>query len=328
MPGLRIAIDLQGIDPVRPSGPARYARRLAELIAAAPGEHEVVSSEPDVVIALGGRPAVTPATPTVVAIYDLAHLLAPSTLPLAARVRRGFEVAWLTRRAAQLLAPSQSISRALATYLRVPDARLNWLPSLGPDWRRAPRAAVDAARSAFGIEKPYLLFVGTPSRRKNLPVLAAAWERLRADRGDGFELVLCGAGQWSDAGTALPAGARWLGYVRDVHLHALLSGAVAWVSPSRAEGCAIGAWEAMACAAPPVVASGTALAEVVGTAGMVIDPDDVEGWAAAMRTVSMDIDERNRMAARGLQAVRDLRTEEAAARVLRAAERAVAAAGR
>jgi glycosyltransferase involved in cell wall biosynthesis len=116
--------------------------------------------------------------------------------------------------------------------------------------------------------------------------------------------------------------------VSDDRLKALLSGATAWVSPSRAEGSAIGALEAMACAAPPLVASGTALAEVVGTAGIVLDPDDVEGWATAIRTLATQSHDRNRMAARGLQAVRDLRLAESAARVLRAAESAVAAGGR
>jgi glycosyltransferase involved in cell wall biosynthesis len=327
MPGLRIAVDLHGIDEAQPRGPARYARCLVEAMRGIEGDHQLDVWEPgaapgtaDVVVALGPRPRINRRAPVVVAVYDLSHLLAPSTMPAAARARRGFEVAWLTRRAAHLLAPSRGISLALATYLRVPESRLTWLPMVGPDWRRAPRPEVEAARSTFGIDRPYVLFVGTVSRRKNLAVLGAAWKRV----GDEVDLVVCGAG----ASPPVPDGARRLGYVSDAHLKALMSGATAWVSPSRAEGCAIGALEAMACAAPPIVASGTALAEAVGTAGIVVDPDDIEGWAAAIRVMATQPQERNRMAARGLQAVRDLRLAESAARVLRAAGSAAAGAGR
>jgi glycosyltransferase involved in cell wall biosynthesis len=331
MPGLRIAIDLHGIEAVEPRGPARYARCLVDALCAIETDPQLAVWEPgaepgpaDVIVALGGRPRINRRTPVVAAVYDLSHLLAPSTMPLAERVRRGFDVAWVTRRAAHLLAPSRGISVALATYLRVPESRLTWLPSVGPAWRRAPRPEVEAARSEAGLDRPYLLFAGTLSRRKNLPVLAAAWERVRTELGGGLDLVVCGAGP----GSIVPRGARYLGYVSDDRLKALLSGATAWVSPSRAEGSAIGALEAMACAAPPLVASGTALAEVVGTAGIVLDPDDVEGWATAIRTLATQSHDRNRMAARGLQAVRDLRLAESAARVLRAAESAVAAGGR
>lgn len=330
MPRLRIAVDLHGIDPDQPRGPARYARCLVEAMRALAGDHELTVWEPgapveraDVVVALGGRPRVGRVVPVVAAIYDLSHLLAPATMPPVQRARRGFEVAWLTRRAAHVLAPSRGISRALATYLRVPESRLSWLPSVGPPWRRASRPEVEAVRAELGLVQPYVIFVGTVSPRKNLEVLSAAWDRVGAD----LDLVLCGSGTLA-APPGILAAARRLGYVSDERLRALLSGATAWVSASRAEGCAIGALEAMACAAPPIVASGSAFAEVVGSAGIVVDPDDVDGWATAIRLVATRSSLRNEMAARGLQAIRDLRLEDAAHRVLRAAESAAAAAGR
>lgn len=331
MPGLRIAVDLNGLDPAQPRGPGRYARRLVEEMAPLAGSNHLEVWEPgaatgaaDVVIALGGRPRLGGRTPVVAAVYDLSHLLAPATLGVAERVRRGFEVAWLTRRAAHLLAPSRGVASALSTYLRVDHGRLTWLPSVGPGWSRAARDEVAEARSAAGIHKPYLLFAGSLSRRKNLGVLLAAWERVQPEIGDRLELVLCGAGDAAAAGVGEAAGARRLGYVSDERLRRLLSGATAWVSPSRAEGSSMGVLEAMAVGAPPVVGAGTALAEVVGTAGIVVAPDDVAGWAAAIRVLATDTAERNRMAARGIQAARDLRAADAAARCLAAAEAAAA----
>ena len=331
MPSLRIAVDLNGIDLVQPRGPARYARRLVEEMRPLAGDHLLDVWEPgqregaaDVVLALGGRPRVSGRAPVVAAVYDLSHLLAPATLPLRDRVARGFRAAWLTRRAAHLLAPSRGVASALATYLRVGGGRLTWLPSVGPGWTRARRDEVAEELAACGIAAPYLLFAGTLSRRKNLGVLLDAWERLHPELGAGLERVFCGAGSAGASGRPPAAGTRWLGYVPDERLRRLLSGATAWVSPSRAEGCSMGVLEAMAVGAPPLVAAGTALAEVVGTAGVVISADDVDGWTAAMRAVATDTEARNRMAARGVQAARELRAADAAARCLAAAEAAAA----
>lgn len=320
MPALRIGIDLHGLDLDRPAGPARYARRLVEAMRALPGEHVLDVWEPgsaprpaDVVLALGGRPRIGRSAPVVAAVYDLAHLLAPASFGALERWRRGFAGAWLVRQSAHVLAPSRGIATALATYLRVPDSRLTWLPSFGPGWTRAPRADVQAELHELGLAGPYLLFAGTPSRRKNLGVLLEAWQRLPAATRPA--LVLCGPGRPPE----LPAGVRALGYVGDESLRRLLSGATAYVAPSLAEGCAMGTLEAMATGAPPIVSAGTAGAEVSGTAGIAVPAADVAGWAAALRAVVEDTTLRNRMAARGLQAVRDLRAEAAAARCLEAA---------
>ncbi len=299
------------------------------------GEHEVrlieVGTPPgqtDVVVSLAGslRPP-DPRLPSVAAIYDLSHLLAPPSHPFLERVRRGWLTALLTRRADGLLAPSHAIARALVDYLRVPGERLTWVPTIGPGWRRAPRKEVEQVRREFELKERYLLFVGTLSRRKNLRTLMRAWDLLWPELGERVDLVVAGAARPRGGGLdeVLAGGAHYLGPVPDEKLVPLLSGATAWVCPSLSEGCSIGAVEAMAAGAPPLVAAGTALADTVGAAGMVMPPEDVQAWAAAMRHVIDDSEDRNRMAARGLRAVADLRETEAGRRAVSAA---VAAAGR
>ncbi len=330
MGGLRIAVDLRGADPTRPSGPTRYARILAGLMLEQAGEHQVTLWDPgtpvrerdaDVVVRLDGRPG-SGGAPSVLAVYDLSHLLTPGVHGLLERVRRSWAVAVATRRADRLLAPSQLVARALVDYLRLPPGRVTWIPTIGPGWRRAPRADVEALRAELELKPDYFLFVGSLSKRKNLDLLLRAWDRVRPVIGDRCELVLAGSAQGAGSrilAQAIAGGARWLGYLPDEQLTRLLSGALAWVSPSRFEGCSMGALEAMSLGAPPIVASGTAFAEVVGSAGTVVGPDDVDGWAAAIRTMFEDRAERNRMAARGLRAVADLRASEAGRRALEAA---------
>ncbi len=73
-----------------------------------------------------------------------------------------------------------------------------------------------------------------------------------------------------------------LGHVPDAALPGLYAGALAFVLPSRYEGFGLTALEAMACGTPVVVADRAALPEVVGTAGVLVDPDDPPAIAAAV----------------------------------------------
>ena len=108
MPGLRIAVDLRGLAAPgeRPHGPTRWARRLAELMAAEAGDDEVRMVEEatapapaDVVVDLCPTlRAPGPQIPTVRAVYDISHLVAPSAHTLLERTRRGWSAALLTRR--------------------------------------------------------------------------------------------------------------------------------------------------------------------------------------------------------------------------------------
>jgi glycosyltransferase involved in cell wall biosynthesis len=299
------------------------------------GEHEVrlveqdsLPPQADVVVSLTGslRPP-DARLPSVTAIYDLSHLLAPRSHTFLERARRGWLTALLTRRADGLVAPSHAIARALVDYLRVSEDRLTWVPTIGPGWRRAPRAEVERVRGELELKERYLLFVGTISRRKNLRTLMRAWDVLWPRLGQGVDLVIAGAApaRGGVLDEVLSGGARYVGPVPDGTLLPLLSGATAWVCPSLAEGCSIGAVEAMAAGAPPLVAAGTALADIVGAAGMVLPAEDVQAWADAMRHLVEDPQDRNRMAARGLRAAADLRESEAGRRVVSAAAAAAAA---
>ena len=335
MAGLSIAVDLRGLagPGERPAGPSRWARRLAALMVEQAGEHEVrlvergtPPSVADVVVGLGTSPLPGGALPTVSAVCDLSHLLAPRSHTLLERTRRGWESALRTRRSDALLAPSQSIARALVTYLRVPDDRVTWIPTIGPGWHRSPRAEVEALCAELGLRERYLVFVGAVSQRKNLSTLMRAWDRLWPELGERADLVVVGAAPSRQAvADVVAGGARYLGPLPDERLLPLLTGACAWVNPSLAEGCSMGAVEAMATGTPVLVSEGTAAAEVIGNAGVVLPALDAGAWAAAVRRVLEDTAWRNAMAARGLRAAAELREADAGRRALAAA---AAAAGR
>jgi len=193
--------------------------------------------------------------------------------------RPGWSAAWTTRQSERVIAPSQVVAHALRTYLRVPERRLVALPPIAPaGFRRARRAEVEAFRDRRGLPPLWVVSLGHPPRVGVAVVMA--WE------------------------------------LQEAELPVAMSGAVAVLDPDPRSGNAAGVLEGMACGAPAVVAAGSAGAEVIGGAGVLVDARDAEGWAAAVSFLVQHREERNRMAARALRAGAQFRAEVAARRLL------------
>ncbi len=169
-------------------------------------------------------------------------------------------------------------------------------------------------RRKYRLPGVYLLAVGSPGPRKNLFRLLRAWEI--SGLGGEAGLVLVGANARTLRGglgpIELPGGVRSLGYVSDADLARLYSGAAAYVLPSLQEGFGLTVLEAMACGAPVIASRSAALPEVVGNAGLLIDPLNEAELAWAMRTILEDSALRQALIARGTAKVCDYSWEQTA----------------
>lgn len=177
---------------------------------------------------------------------------------------------------------------------------------IDPAFAPQPPARVQAVRAQFGLERPYLLAVGTIEPRKNIPFLIDVFEKL-----DGFDgdLVLAGMPGWKHDPifariTASPRAERirHLAYVEDAALPALYSGAACLVQASFYEGFGFPPLEAMACGTPAVSSRGGSLPEVIGDAAPLLDTDDPAPWCGAIMDAidcaASGADARRRHAAR------------------------------
>lgn len=149
-------------------------------------------------------------------------------------------------------------------------------------------AADDAHLAALGVRPPYVLFVGTIEPRKDVPTLVRAFDRIAAAHRD-IRLVLAGGDGWGtapvDAAVAEARHGRRVvrtGYVPDDAVPALLRRAAAVAYPALEEGFGLPALEALACGAPLVTTSGSAMEEVAGAASLLMEPGDVDSLAAAL----------------------------------------------
>ena len=221
---------------------------------------------------------------SVVTIHDVGHRHEPRAYSRAARWYLEATTRYAARRANRLIAVSQSTADDLTRFYGVPGGRIAVVHS-GVDARMRPQ---DPSRVAEVLQRlkiggAYFLYVGRNHPRKNLTMLRRAFDEARR-RGLDAELILAGPGH--DAASA--GSARVLPYVPADDLPALYAGAIALTLPSRFEGFGFPAVEAMACGTAVIASTAGALPEIVGTAGILLSPDDAGAWSQAMLELASD----------------------------------------
>ena len=129
-------------------------------------------------------------------------------------------------------------------------------------------AAVERVRGRYGLQRPFVLFVGTIEPRKNLDVLMSAYEELPASTREAFELVIAGPSGWAAAETkARLRTVRYLGYVPEPDLAPLTAGATVFAYPSLYEGFGFPVAQAMAAGVPVITSNISSLPEIAGWSG-------------------------------------------------------------
>ena len=265
------------------------------------------------------RPPLSRGRKSVVTIHDVSFLRMPETTEARNLAWLSAQIRETAARADAILTDSRFSAREIVELLRVPEAKVFpvWLglPEFGPP--PAPEAAA-AMRRALGLERPYLLMVGTIEPRKNFPFLVQIYETLRDFDGD---LVLVGGLGWKTGPTLRAiadsprrAGIKLLKQVGDAQLAALYAGAAAFVYPTRYEGFGFPPLEAMGRGAPVIAARNSSLPEVLGDAAEWVEGFDAEAWAAKIRAVLGDAARTAHLRAAGTEQARKFTWAETARR--------------
>jgi glycosyltransferase involved in cell wall biosynthesis len=238
-------------------------------------------------IAHSAHPLLMPARAAaqVVTIHDLDFAIHPERT--RAEIRRDYPV--LARahahRAHHVIVPSRYTARQVERLFELAPERIGVCPHGAPDWDARTPGSVGG----------YILFLGTLEPRKNVGGLLDAYARLLARNPAVPDLVLAGAAAQGARPLVerleqppLAGRVRWIGYVDPDERRKIYEGAQLLAMPSFDEGFGLPVLEAMSLGVPVVAADRGALPEVLGDAGLTVNPEDPEALACAIERLASD----------------------------------------
>jgi alpha-1,3-rhamnosyl/mannosyltransferase len=245
-----------------------------------------------------------PGVPTVLTAYDVIPLAYPYYYTAAQRLIFRLAHRLALKAARMTLAISEATKVDLVRRLGAPPDRIRVTP-LAADPRFTPQstAAIQTVRDKYGLPDRYLLYVGSNKPHKNLTRLVSAFASRQLPTAD-LQLII--AGSWDNRYPEAKQLAaqhdhiRFLGSINEADLPALYGGALAFAFVSKYEGFGLPPLEAMACGAPVLASNTSSLPEVIGDAGLLVDPHEVSAIAAALARLIDDEQLRADLKQRGL----------------------------
>ncbi|MDI6827157.1 MAG: glycosyltransferase family 1 protein [Armatimonadota bacterium] len=261
---------------------------------------------------------------SVVTVLDLSFIRFAQYFPLFQWCYLNYFTRRSVRKADAVITISEHSKQEIIKLLHVPENKV-FVTHLGVNPSFRPVSAAEKARvcEQYGIIENTVLFVGTLEPRKNILSLIAAFDIVHKAFNQRCSLILVGGKGWFyqelfefTRQLGIGDSVRFLGYVPMEDLPALYGASAVFVYPSFYEGFGLPPLEAMACGTPVITSNTSSLPEVVGDAGIMVDPHDVEALANAILQVLGDSDLRQEMSARGIERAKLFSWQETARRTL------------
>ena len=263
-------------------------------------------------------------TRTVVTIHDLAHEHYPEFFHPLEAFRMKKLVRWTAGRADHILTVSEFSAADIARRFGVPREKITVAyQAAAPDFR--PRDAAQCREhvaKTYGIDSPFILYVGRIQARKNLPRLVEAYARVRK-QGATAKLVMVGKKDWQSERLlekikelGLETSVIFPGFVPFNDLPLFYNAAEVFVFPSIFEGFGLPVMESMASGVPTITSFGSSLEEVAGDGALLVDPGDTGSIADALGRLLGDPGLRKDLASRGLKRSAEFKSGDLAQKTL------------
>lgn len=230
----------------------------------------------------------------VVTIHDLVWKHAGETMRPLSRAMEQILMPQAVRLSDLIITDATSTAADIEAEFPLARGRVRVVP-LGPS-NFPPHQPREMLRE-FGIDRPYMLFVGTLEPRKNLARLLEAYARIPEGLRAQFKLVIAGGKGWGgvdlqqfSSGLGLATDLCVTGFVTDAQLATLYAHAHFLVMPSLYEGFGLPLVEAMSFGVPAVTSNTSSMPEVAGEAALLVNPLDVTSITnALMRMLTDDL---------------------------------------
>lgn len=236
----------------------------------------------------------------------------------------------LIKKADHIIVGAQFTAKYLQEKLNIPPNRISVIYYAAGE-QYYPHDKQESAKyiaSKYATSERYILAVGTVEPRKNIESLLKAYALLKKQSNFNCHLLIAGMRGWKNSKIFnthytlnLMEQVKFLGYVPDEDMPKLYSGAMAFVFPSLYEGFGIPLLEAMACGTPVVVSNTSTMPEVVGNAGIYIDPYNIENIAQGIYSIVSNKSVRQKLISIGFQRVKQFTWRKTAESTLKVFEK-------
>jgi len=245
----------------------------------------------------------------VVTVHDVIAVLFGQDIPFFSRQYFARWMPFSYRFADKIICVSEHTKKDLMRHLRINEEKMVVIPEAAGEQFRpiTDEKAISRILEKYHIDSRYILHVGTLNPRKNLDFLIKVFSRVHRLIPD-VKLVITGKKGWHFDSLfelvtqlGLEKYIIFTGYIEDNEAPYLYSGASVYAFPSIYEGFGLPPLEAMSCGTPVVASDTSSIPEVVGNAGILLDPKDTESWVKALVRLLRNVDEQKRYSDKSLK---------------------------
>jgi glycosyltransferase involved in cell wall biosynthesis len=268
---------------------------------------------------------------TVVTLHDISPVLLPELQMASKKMILYFRfLFWLIKNKADIIITVSHNSREdLLKYLKLSKDKVRVIyPGVEPYFRILDSVKVDDIRQKFNIKKDFILFVGAFQKRKNLPRIIRAYEKFVNESNLDYDFVIVG---WSKRAVGcsfytseellkilkLKDKIHFVGQVSDNDLVSLYNAARLFLFATFYEAFGFPLLEAMACGTPVITSNNSSGPEIVGDAGILVNPYNTDEIAEAMIDVLTDKKLYDSLVEKGLERAREFSWENTACQTLK-----------
>lgn len=241
-------------------------------------------------------------------------------------VYRRFVVPTVVRKSKRVVTVSHFEKERIARFFNIGPEHLRVVYNgVGEHFKQlSDQNALQQFAAKYKLPTPFFLFLGNTAPKKNTPGVLQAFARFNDWYPDQYYLVMLDYEekklQQLVHSLGIPEIRKRIfltGYVSNFELPALINQCVGFLYPSLRESFGIPILEGMACGVPVITSNTSSMPEVAGRqAALLVDPNQPEALARAMRQLVENPDETRQMAARGLERAREFSWENTARQML------------
>jgi glycosyltransferase involved in cell wall biosynthesis len=243
----------------------------------------------------------------IITVHDMVAFLFPGSHNTKAVLIERLTLRRAIKKASQVFVVSENTRKDLLKRFKYPQNHIHLVPCAPADFYREPLDAEDLAkfRQKYKLPEKFILAVGTLEPRKNFGTLIKSFVLIKSKLPDS-KLVIVGKKGWKYENIEarlkefkLENDVIFPGYLEAQDLKKMYTLATIFVFPSLYEGFGIPPLEAMACGCPVISSNVASLPEVVGDAGILIDPKNARKIADSVVSLIENDQIRNMLIERG-----------------------------